>query len=88
MLRIEFFAPNETLRSEIMEEEKWWLKITRVSNGFFLEGNDGNWLIQDTDDPLKSTEELLWDVTEYFLLGGYKHDKERIRIVREKRGEE
>jgi len=68
-----------------MEEEKWWLKITRVSNGFFLEGNDGNWLIQDTDDPLKSTEELLWDVTEYFLLGGSKHDAERIRIVRGKK---
>ena len=63
------------------------MKITRVSNGFFLEGNDGNWLIQDTDDPLKSTEELLWDITEYFLLGGSKHDAERIRIVREKKDE-
>jgi hypothetical protein len=35
------------------------------------------------DDELKSGEALLWRVVEYFNFGGSKHDKERIRIIRE-----
>jgi len=33
---------------------------------------------------LKSGQALLWRVMEYFSIGGSKHDKERLRVVREK----
>jgi len=76
-----------------MEEEKdkdWYLKITRVLNGYVLEGDSGEDFIQKTviedkeEDELSSHEKLLWEVMEYFNLGGTKHDKERIKVVREK----
>ena len=79
-----------------MEEEKdkdWCLKIARVGNGYILEGNSGQddefiqkTVIEDKDeDELYSHERVLWEVMEYFNLGGTKHDKERIRIIREKK---
>jgi len=72
--------------------EQWSAKIIRTSNGyvvstpsdkedcetdeFVLEENDG--------DPLRVHEELLWELMDYFHFGGSKHDKERIRVIREK----
>lgn len=75
------------------ELQEWSLKITRVGNGYLLEGL-GNELgepvkkvIEDDEtdkDPLKSHETLLWEVMEYFNFMGSKHDKERLKIIRQK----
>ena len=74
----------------------WDLTITRNSNGFRLNWNedaeDGTLIAQeeviqdDEGDELKSGEELLWWVMDYFGLGGSRHDKERLTITR-KRGD-
>ena len=37
----------------------------------------------DENDELKSTEELLWEVIEYFGKQGSRYDAERLRINRE-----
>jgi len=81
----------------------WYLNITKAANGYVLrwddEDEDGatvshTEVIQDGPDDnadtgeLKSGEELLWWVMDYFGFGGSKHDAERIRIVRVKREEE
>jgi len=80
----------------------WYLKITRASNGYVLswdeELNDAqpNYPLSETKymviessegDELKDHETLLWEVMEFFGFGGSKHDEERLRIIREKRGE-
>ena len=72
----------------------WQLIITRESNGYHLVLNEDQdivkncLVIQDDDkDALKSHEELLWEVMDYFNFRGSKHDDERIRITREKKGE-
>ena len=75
----------------------WKLVITRVDNGYTLRGIFGEneeettVVIEDGDDwnavqvvNWNSAESLLWEVMEYFGLGGSKHDKYRIRIEREK----
>jgi hypothetical protein len=81
--------------------EEFSLKIERVNNGYilympdYIEDEHGEIveiinkrIIQDDDvDELKSYEELLWNVMEYFGFGGSKHDLERIRIIREKKEE-
>ena len=79
------------------------ISIVRGDNGYLLEYEDENEdgsprtifeVIQDGPDnqaltgALKSGEELLWWVMDYFGFGGSKHDAERIRIVRVKREEE
>jgi hypothetical protein len=74
---------DETIRQE------WSLKITRVDNGYFLEGNDGARIViqEIEDDELREHEHLLFEVMEYFNFMGSKHDKERIRIIREPKGD-
>jgi len=72
----------------------WKLEITKVENGYLLEypdeDSEGNYirkrmvLEEDEKDELKSNENLLWQVMEHFGFYGSKHDKERIRITREK----
>ena len=66
------------------------LKITKVNNGYTLEGTFGNdeepsvdVIEEDEVDELVSGEGLLWSVMDYFNFGGSKHDKERIRVIRE-----
>ena len=62
----------------------WYLRIERKTNGYVLKGSDNfECVIEDTEDELKSHEELLWQVMEYFSFGGDKYDKERLRIERE-----
>lgn len=72
----------------------WQLIITRESNGYHLKTiedqdiTDRCFVIQDDDkDELKSHEELLYEVMDYFDFRGSKHDAERLRITREN-GEE
>lgn len=68
----------------------WELVIKREINGYILqgtgeEGNPETRVIEDSpQDNLKSHENLLWEIMNYFNFGGSKHDKERIRIKREK----
>ena len=77
-----------------MEENVWKLEIERVSNGYNLRGKFGDsdivltMVIEDGDmDELYAPERLLWEVLDYFNVGGSKHDTERLRVVREKNGE-
>lgn len=75
------------------------IKIRRVDNGYILEwdepygdGVDGTVIqqevIQDDDaDELKSQEELLWRIREYFGILGSKHDTERLTIERVKKND-
>jgi hypothetical protein len=69
--------------------------IERGDNGYLM-GFEEEWedgtprkifeVIQDDEvDELKSGEELLWWIMDYFGFGGSKHDAERLRIVRVKR---
>lgn len=66
------------------------LTITRESNGYVLDGayglgSRGRTVIEDDEmDGLKSHEHLLLEVMEYFGFQGSRHDKERIKIIREK----
>ncbi len=79
--------PEETVKLE-----DWGIEIIRVSNGYMLHfphPNTGEtWATEviehDDDDELKSAEELLWRIAEFFDLLGSKHDKERLRVIREK----
>ena len=72
----------------------WTLTIERVGNGYILTTPDhegagpAEWVIEDGPDEfglanLTSGEILLWEVMDFFNFGGSKHDKQRIRIVRE-----
>jgi hypothetical protein len=77
----------------------WSVEITRGDNGYKLgwweESVDAEggqiWheeYIEDSEeDELKSGEELLRRIQEFFSLIGSKHDAERIRVVREGREE-
>ena len=72
------------------------IKVRRTMNGFVLSWSDEcaddttktfvqEEVVEDDDqDELKSGEEMLWKLIEYFGLSGSKHDKERLRITREK----
>ena len=71
------------------------INVEKVQNGYLLswkeEYNDTgkeftvSEVIQDDDaDELKSGEELLWRLMEYFGLRGSKHDSERLSIERTK----
>lgn len=70
----------------------WQITIKRVNNGYILtippEDNEHieqeTVLEEDKNDELKAHENLLWEIMEHFNFGGTKHDKERIRIIREK----
>jgi len=73
-----------------MELTDFGLEIIRAGNGYTLrfpnDMGDGfclDVIEDDESDELKSDEELLWHVMEYFGIGGSKHDPERLRIVRE-----
>lgn len=64
--------------------EAWLLQIERTKNGYILLGNDGLSVIEEDDqDELKEHEKLLWAVMEYFGFQGSKHDKQRLRVMRE-----
>ena len=76
----------------------WSVEITRGENGYKLgyweeteDGYEMGWreeYIQDEErDGLKSGEELLWYIINYFSLSGSKHDPERLRIIRENKEE-
>jgi len=84
---------EEVFKKDDFKEDdyKWSLTITRVHNGYLLEGSsssDGTpiKLVKEDDkkDKLKIHERLLWEIIEYFNFGGSKHDKERIQIIRKK----
>jgi hypothetical protein len=78
---------EDVLTKEKKEKDsEWSLKITRISNGYLLEPISGSSIVvqDDEHDELKSHERLLWEVMEYFNFQGFKHDPERIFIVRKK----
>ena len=69
---------------------EWSLHISKVENGYLCrketdEGDEYFVIEEDEVDDLKAHENLLWAVMDYFNFGGSKHDKERLRIVREKK---
>lgn len=68
------------------------MEIERVGNGYIVhtfEGDaedgtsDTTVISDDENDDLRSTEELLWEVIEYFGKLGSRHDAERLHIRRE-----
>jgi hypothetical protein len=72
------------------KSEDWSLVITRVDNGYKLEGARWNTgkrstmvIHDDEEDELASHEGLLWHVSDYFNFQGSRHDADRIRIIRE-----
>lgn len=81
-------AEKDTGVGEDVEESglpNWSLHISRVENGYVLATNDTWEVIEDDDkDELKSGEELLWYVMEYFSFYGSKHDPERLKVIRQK----
>lgn len=69
----------------------WFLKIEKVDNGYVLitngdgEGPESRMALQeDGEDPMKVNEEVLWEVMDHFNMSGSKHDKERLRVTRQK----
>ena len=73
------------MSNEEEKREPWSLVITRVDNGYLLEGSDGACIVieEDPDDELREHEQLLFEVRDYFNFQGTKHDKERIQILRQ-----
>lgn len=75
------------------------INIKRITNGFILSWEEEyaddsgktftqQEVIEDSDkDDLKSGEELLWRIMEYFNLGGSKHDEQRITVERTKKND-
>jgi len=83
---LDFSDLKETLQEliEQVSNPPWSVTITRIDNGYTLCGTDTCAVIEDDDnDELKSHEELLWRIIEYFNFQGSKHDAERIRVIRE-----
>jgi hypothetical protein len=82
---------NPVTKEDNQDSDEWALIVCRVSNGYVLKGRSEmgismQTVIEDDDaDELKSHEQLLWEIMEYFSFTGSKHDAERIRITREKR---
>ncbi len=75
----------EKLLFEINEPEPWSLTISRIKNGYRLDGDNLHINIEDDElDDLKSHEALLGWVMEYFNFGGSKHDPVRLMVKREK----
>jgi hypothetical protein len=72
----------------------WNCKIERADNGYLISFLDEynskifHVIEEDDNDVLKEHEELHWWIMDYFGHLGSKHDKERLRIVREKRKDE
>lgn len=66
------------------------LLIERVHNGYLITADlnteDERRIVleENTDDELKAHEQLLYEIMDFFGFVGSKHDKERIRINREK----
>lgn len=74
----------ESESEEEKPEEEWSLKIIRVANGYILRCIDGISVIEDDEqDDLKAHVELLYCVMDHFNFQGSKHDKERIKVIRE-----
>jgi hypothetical protein len=71
--------------------QKWSLTITKVVNGFIVDGlndygkPDSSVIEEDDVDEFKAGEELLWFIMEYFNFQGSKHGAPRLRITREGR---
>jgi len=60
------------------------LIITKVDNGYILEGNDSTSVIEDKDFDDKGVftgQDLLFFVRDYFGLHGSKHDKLRLSVI-------
>ncbi len=74
-----------------MDSENW-IHIVRVSNGFIIttpfddDGSSDNKVViaENEDDELSAGQELLWNIMDYFGLGGSRHDAQRLTITREK----
>ncbi len=76
------------MRSTPMSDA-WRLIISRVDNGYVIDGraDEGGakikWTIQDDErDELRSGEELMLTIADYFALLGGRYDKERLHICR------
>ncbi len=79
---------DPTLSTKKETSSEWSVKITRGNNGYIL-SNDVEYnpplVIEDDEkDELKSHENLLCEIINYFNFGGSKHDKVRLRITRVK----
>lgn len=82
----------DKLVESIKEEPyEWKLTIRRLYNGYELTGvfgdsdQESKIVIEDDDtDELKSHEQLLFEVMDYFDFSGSKHDPERIFVIRKK----
>ena len=72
-----------------MKKTDWGMEIIRVTDGYkiryTLDEADAidETVIQDTDDKLKSGEELLWFVIDQFNFGESKYDDWRLQVCRE-----
>ena len=70
------------------EEEKicWWVKVSRINNGYILDYSDGlpDVAEDDDNDDLSSHQKMLWKLQEFFSFTGSKHDPDRIIITRKK----
>ena len=81
----------KTAEEEFNDEQGWYLKITRVNNGYILEGPNDHGVITESVIQEPETEHgeidggisMLWEVLEFFGLAGSRHDEKRIRIVTE-----
>lgn len=73
------------MNKEQEKHEEWSLKIIRAENGYVLEDSEGTRIVieEDDNDELYEHVQLLFEVQEYFNFQGSKHDKERIRVIRE-----
>ena len=87
---------DENRLAEVFEEffdsgGRYGLEIIRASNGFIITDlqNGDETVYEDEDDyttpdePINAMESLLWFIIEYFGMGGSKHSRQRLRVIRE-----
>ncbi len=92
--RVDGYWPDSGCTSACeVEFQPWDLNIRSVSNGFILFGKHPETgypyeevIEEKEDDLLAANERVLWAVMEYFAMDGTKHDPERLRVVRKKKG--
>lgn len=71
-----------------VNDHEWKLEIRKVENGFVLAGRFGDSeeieelvVEEEEESSVEAGANLLWEVMDYFNLGGSKHDATRLGVA-------
>lgn len=69
---------------DMEQEASFILTITKVDNGFVLNGEDYHAVCEEGEGEFGEIEaggKMLWSVIEHFGMGGSRHDAKRLRVI-------